>query len=197
MTSLPVTQPVLLRLVLQHLVERMDQGTDAMDELLRSGIDPALLDELRYIPARDLARLADNTRQPWLSLGIDCRVLRDALAKERARRQDGELESYFLEHGAPLDLIADLFKLPIEEVRWARSQLGGAVPGRPKLPPADQRPAICSEWARLEQANPDMSLRELLHQLHQRFSDHSIHALWTVINEFEAVRPTPFRRPVR
>jgi hypothetical protein len=198
-TPLPVTQPVLLRLALEYLVERVDQGAESLDELLRAGLDPTLLDQLRYIPVRDLARLAEQTRQSWLSLTFDCQALLDALAKLKAGRKDDELLSYFIINGAPAGLIADLFKLPFDEVRFIRSQLltDGAPTGRPRLPPPDERPAICNAWARLLQQDNITSTRERIYQLHQRFSAYSIQALWAVINEFGDAVPSLSRKAIR
>jgi hypothetical protein len=178
---IPVTHPDVLRRVLQDLVERIDHSA------LHCGVEPALLDELRLMPARDLGRLAQNTRRPWLGLVIDGFALRDSLDKENARRQEWTLESYFHANGAQPELIARLFKLPLDEVRKTRSTVlpEGATPGRPRLPPIDERPAICTEWARLQQLHPSHPTRQLLRRLHQAFNGYSIQALWTVINEFK------------
>lgn len=186
-TPIPVTHPDVLRRVLQHLVERIDSSTAALDELLHCGVEPALLDQLRHMPARDLGRLAQNARRPWLGLVIDAFALRDSIDKENARRQEWALEGYFHLHGAQPELIARLFALPLDEVRKTRSALlpQGAKPGRPQLPPIEERPAICSEWAQLQQRHSADSTRQRLQRLHQAFQHYSIQALWTVINEFE------------
>src|SRR5690349_19916861 len=123
MTPLPITHPDVVRRVLQDLVERIDHSTDALDQLLHCGVEPALLDVLRYMPARDLGRLAQNTRRPWLGLVIDCVALRDSLDREKARRQDWALESYYHQNGAHPELIARLFKLPVEQVRRTRADI--------------------------------------------------------------------------
>lgn len=185
-----LTDQTIVRLLLDFLVERMDAGVVALDQLINAGVDPVLLDLLRQRPARDLIRIA-KVEALGFKFTFDNRAVIASLTRNDAIKRDAELCDYFVRNGAPPELLSDLFKLSAEEIRFQRKVLlpDGQPPGRPKLPPLPQRERIHNDWARLTKQKPDASLRERLYELHRLHSAWSIHALWTALNEFEAPPP--------
>lgn len=194
--TLALTDPTIKRLFLQHLIERMDDGPAALDELLRAGVDPQLLDLLRQRPARDFIAAA-KIEQLVISVTFDSAAVIAAFGRLDAIKRDAELREYFVVHGAPPDLLSEFFKLSSEEIRHLRSLLmpGGTQPGRPKLPPVPQRQRIHDDWSRLTKEQPEAALRERLYQLHRLHSEWTIHSLWCTLHEFEEAPPA--RRTMR
>ena len=190
-----ILEPHIVRLVLEHLVERMEEGPHGLDELLREGIDPQLLELLRNGAARDFIQVAKH-HQVSVGVTLDSAAVLRAFGRLDAIKADLKLREYFVINGASPDMLAELFKLTADEVRHLRALLmpGGTTPGRPRLPPVSERPSICDEWARIARQRPGAALRERIYALHQRFNTHSIVALWSAVNEFEDTSPRPVGR---
>jgi hypothetical protein len=91
-----IKDPVLKRLLLEHLVEQMDQGH--LDPLLEAGVWPELLDTLRERPARDLINASQMDLK--LRFTLDCAGVVDAFSRLDAVKRDIELKEYFVIGGA-------------------------------------------------------------------------------------------------
>jgi len=181
-----ITDPTLKRLILEHLVERMEEGPQALDELLRAGVDPLLLDVLRQRPARDFVNAA-KVEQLVITANFDGRAVIASFGRLDAIKRDSEMREYFVINGAPPELLSQLFKLSVEEIRTLRSLLlpEGTQSGRPKFPPVALRERIHNDWARLAKEQPATQVRERLYQLHLLHRSWSIQSLWCTLNEFE------------
>jgi len=182
-----IKDPVLKRLLLEHLVEQMDQGH--LDPLLEAGVWPELLDTLRERPARDLINASQMDLK--LRFTLDCSGVVDAFNRLDAVKRDIALKEYFVIGGAAPELMTKLFKLTSVQIRQLREVLcpAGEQPlgGRPRLPEIAIRESIQMDWAKLAKEQPQDSLRERLYQLHLLHSDISINSLWAVLNEFDSV----------
>jgi Protein of unknown function (DUF2857) len=186
---LRVKDPTLKRLLLEHMVEQLEAGGDDLDALLTAGVDPELLDLLRRRSARDFIAVAQmDLFVP--SAFFDNDILKGCLQRIDSRRRDDELREYFVSHGAPMSMLNEVFKLSRDEARRLRTLLvpQGTHIGSPKMPAVQERQPIHEAWAQLERTQGSTSLRERVYELHQRFPDFSIAALWATVNEF-AERP--------
>ncbi|MBW8831354.1 MAG: DUF2857 family protein [Burkholderiales bacterium] len=191
-----ITCPTLKRLILEHLVERMEEGPDALDELLRTGVDPLLLDMLRQRPARDFVNAA-KVEQLVITANFDGRAVIASFGRLDAIKRDNEMREYFVINGAPPELLSQLFKLSVDEIRTLRSVLfKGTQSGRPKFPPVALRERIHNDWARLAKEQPAAQVRERLYQLHLLHDAWTIQSLWCTLNEFEE-NPSVRRRSAR
>lgn len=191
MFQVQITNPTTRRLILEELVERMDAGH--LDALLLDGADPDLLDLLRHRPARDFISVAKLEQLEILG-GVDGESVRRCFARLDMIKRDIELQEYLVRHGATAEIASDLFKMSSEEFRRMRELLAPAAagPGRAKLPPLSVRERIHEDWARLCKRVPALSRRECLYELHQQYSEWSIHSLWSTLHEFDE-KPAPAR----
>lgn len=181
-----IKDPVLKRLLMEHLIEQMEQGE--LDTLLECGVWPEVLDSLRQRTARDLLQI--STMDIKLCFTIDSAGVQDAITRLDAVRRDNELKEYFVIAGASPDVMAKLFKLTADQIRVLRDVLctnDRPTGGRPRLPEIRVREQIHHSWCQLAQDQPEASLRERLYQMHQQHRDMPINSLWAVLNEFDSL----------
>jgi len=188
MLALAVTDPTLKRMLVEHLLQRIEEGGATLDHLLSAGLDPDQLDRLRHTPARDLIQIA-NMAQLNISAGFGDNSINTCLDRVEAMRRDHFLFEYFVAHGASTEMLMDLFKRSREEVRKMREVLLPHQPlvpsaGRPRLPAEDRRQAIHEDWAQVQRTMVVASKRERYFTLHQKHQDLSIAQLLGVLNEF-------------
>ena len=99
-----IKDPVLKRLLLEHLIEQMDQG--GLDQLLESGVWPEVLDSLRQRTARDLLQV--SIMDIKLGFNVDSAGVMEAFTRLDAVRRDNELKEYFVIAGASPEVMAKL-----------------------------------------------------------------------------------------
>lgn len=179
---LAVTNPMLKRLVLEDIVERIDRG--GIDSLLECGLTPDFIDMIRRRPARDLIHIA-SIGQLQINVSLEPGKVVSHLKQLDWLRQDAEIREYFIRNGATQRMLMRTFKISSADLRVLREQLldGETVGGRTRMPEPDVRDAIHSEWARLQTAFEHE--REQIYHLHQRFPDYTIAALASTLSEFD------------
>lgn len=180
---LTITEPTIKTLLLTQLVKRIDNG--GVDDLLRAGFSPDFLDQIRRVPSRDLLGIA-AMKTLEICVTFDERSALAMLRRLAARRRAAVLCEYFIVHGAPQQLMADLFKLSASEFRRLREQL---LPcelrgGRARLPETSVRDAIHVHWHELSRRDPLPAMRERIYELHQKFPTVDIASLCQTLNEF-------------
>ena len=181
-----IKDPVLKRLLLEHLIEQMEQG--GLDQLLESGVWPEVLDSLRQRTARDLLQV--SIMDIKLGFDVDSAGVMEAFTRLDAVRRDNELKEYFVIVGAAPQVMAKLFKLTADQIRVLRDVLctnDRPTGGRPRLPEIRVREQIHHSWCQLAQEQPEASLKERLYQMHQQHREIPINSLWAVLNEFDSL----------
>jgi hypothetical protein len=182
-----VSNPTILSLLLTEVFGAIESEGDT-DTLLEQGCDASFVDLVRRRPARDLMDVASRLKN--LRFEVPVREIEQQFVRLDWMRRDTALCEYFVRHGASAQMITSLFKKSADEVRRMREALlpaGSTTTGRTALPKDPKvRDAIQQAWSDIQKsAGAQESLRDLLHRLHQRFSDHSIATLFSTIHEFE------------
>lgn len=179
---LTITEPVIKTMLLTQLVKRIDDG--GVDDLLQAGFSPDFLDQIRRVPSRDLVGIAAMPLQ--MRVSFDEQSALAMLRRLAVARRMSQLCEYFIVHGAPQQLMYDLFRLPASEFRRLREQLlsSDLHGGRARLPEITVRDAIHAYWHQLSQSDPLPSMRERIYQLHQKFPAFDIASLCQTLNEF-------------
>lgn len=191
--KLSILDPTTKRLVLEQLIEQVESS---LEDLLKLGLDPELLDSLRNRPVRDFLR-AGQMSTLELSVELDEGNLRYVFMRTVDERRDQSLREYFVKNGASTEILNRLFKMSRDEIAALRDLLtSNPRTGRPPLPSQFEREDIHRAWDKIVKVGAGQPTRESLYQLHQLFSSHSISALWQVVNEFGAIDTVP-ARPVR
>ncbi|GKS96788.1 STY4526/YPO1902 family pathogenicity island replication protein [Acidovorax sp. SUPP2825] len=180
---LAITNPMLKRMLLEHLVEHMDQG--GFDALLTAGFTPEFLDSLRHRPARDLINIAQTELD--IRVALPQRAIAACLQRLDWQRRDAHLREYFIRHGASRQMVCQFFKLTADEFRDLRELLvpDGVPSGRPSMPSERLRDEIHRVWHEMERSGEHPTLRERIYALHQRFPDLRIQALHATVTEFD------------
>ncbi|MBA4218498.1 MAG: STY4526/YPO1902 family pathogenicity island replication protein [Roseateles sp.] len=184
MLSLPVTDPTLKRLLLEHVIEQLDQGGEKLDTLLSMGMEPSFLDRLRRTQSRDLMLIAQ-----WdldIQVGFGDGSISASLDRVHAIRRDTELAEYFVRNGASTELMVTLFRIARDDVRALRKALAveaSEAVGRPKLPPIEKRELVHRDWLDIQRTCFVDSMRERYFALHQRHPDLTIGAMVATLSE--------------
>lgn len=185
--KLSMSDPAVKLLALKQLMEQIDSH---VDELLKQGLDSALLEDLRNRPMRDYVRAAQFSSLE-LIVEIDEANLRYVFMHVEDERRDRTLKEYFVKHGASAEMLNRLFKMNRDEVQALRDLfLGEAKTGRHPMPSPFEREEIHREWDAIVRNGQGQPTRESLYQLHTKFNQHTISALWQVINEFGTIEST-------
>ncbi len=185
MISFNVTNPTILRLLLEHVIETME-AEDGIDHLLHSGCSPEFLDALRRRQARDLINVANTLRT--MRFSISSKEVMNQLNHLDRKRRDAELQEYFIKHGATNALLKEYFKMSADEVRRLRNLLlpkGTAQVGRAPLPPVKVRDQIHSSWSVINKQHVHEAMRNRLFRLHQQFPSYTVVTLNDTIKEFD------------
>jgi hypothetical protein len=178
---------------LATLIERLDTGD--IEPLIRLGIPAEDLDSLRGLSATDLTRLASN-RLLTISYHIQPLAISQALTAIRLQSNyETELEA-FINAGASLSMLRQLFRTDIEQVKAYREMLAPRKqPGRPTMPNTAKRDAIHAAWStlRMQHGLPTVLksnaiTRKSLLSLHQQFSDLSLETIFAVLHEFDITK---------
>jgi hypothetical protein len=177
-------------MVLDQIVRVIEGG--GIEDLLKEGLAPEVIDSMRHRPARDLIQLAEIP-----SMNVDVLLEEQAIASNLTRldlrRRDARLLDYFVANGAAIQLVCNLFALSMPEVRNLRAQLlpPEEQASTRQMPPPEERDRIHSRWCRIRKTSPNAALREWLYQLHQAFPDYRIDALCRTLNEFSEASAFP------
>lgn len=187
--SLKIDDKGLRNNLLLEIVNQIDSGQDGLNTMLANGLDPAMLERLRRLPARDLLRVV-NMPQLEIKVGFSTASVLACLDQVEAERRGAVLFEYFVAQGAPIDVVQQLFRVSKEEVRALRKQFDDATgvsnrSGRPSLPPLTKRQQVHEDWAKVQCEFVAASLRERYYQLHQLHQDLSMAEMLNTINEFK------------
>lgn len=181
---LTITDPTIKRMILEHMLEQFCSG-DKLDTLRAGGVDPQLVNLLQTRATGDLVRAA---RMDQLVIGahVDSTSAIRCFDRLDLIQRDVQLRDYFVVHGASTEMLAELFKLSIQEIRRLRQRLTSSrlPPGRVQLPAKTARQPIHESWALLQKSHP--ALRERIYRLHQLHSQYPINVLWATVHEFDA-----------
>ena len=191
MLSINVTNPIIQRLLLEHVIETIETE-NGIDSLLQSGCSPEFIDTIRHRQARDLINVASSLKTMRFSISPK-EVLNELQHLDRVRR-DAELREYFIINRAPRSMLNKDFKMSADEVRRLRELLlpeGAAPAGRTPLPPLKVRDQIHEAWSVINKQFTDEPQRERMYRLHQQFQTLTIDTLCQTIDEFgDLVPPT-------
>lgn len=186
-----ISDDALALLLLGQLVSRLDYGRAAA--LLRAGMDPEHMAQLRALRLSDLRALAAST-QPMVSLAIDTEVLARNLSALSERDALSQLRDEFIRQGASPLLMRTLFSLPEKLTFQRRRELKVfRGRGRPQLPGRKLRDAIQARWRVSSERDPRrryLALREVFPQC-------SLDALHAIVSEYEAMGVGHARRSVQ
>lgn len=177
---LPIHDPATRLFLLTRLIQTFDTGDQAvLDELLRCGFTPELIDKLRGLSLVDALRFV--AEHCGLSVGVHADAVAQRMRQLDRLRADRQLYEYFIHAGASPATISRLFHVPSGDVRRLRRLVAPHVAcgGRPRVPAEPLREEIASTWARI--TADESSERQALWMLHQRFPQESMATLETVI----------------
>lgn len=184
MLTVSVTNPIIQRLLLEHVIEQIESES-GLDTLLQQGGSAEFLDLLRHRKARDLINVAENLK--CIQFSVSTTEVMGQLSRLDRIRHDAELREYFINHGAAREMLCEFFKLSGDEVRRLRSLLlpdGGASAGRTRLPPPHARDEIHAAWSRILKTHANEHQRDRIYRLHQQFSTLRISTLHQTLKEF-------------
>jgi Protein of unknown function (DUF2857) len=190
---MPVNDVSLKTTLLVTLLNRINVGD--IEPLIALGMPAEDLESLRSLSAADITLLAS---QPLLTINyaVTPRAINLALAAIKVQTSyEAELEA-FINAGASLSMLRQLFRTDIEQVKSYREMLAHCTkPGRPSMPDAQARDAIHKAWAVLRAQHglsvvikSNSATRKALLQLHAQFATVSMEALFSVLHEFDLTR---------
>lgn len=170
-------------MLLTRLVAKIESG-DAVQDLLRAGLDHAAIQQLRGMSISDALQVANTSC--GLAIQLQPRELHGQLGTvERAKRLRDRLE-YFIKNGASPRLLMQLFRISPGDARRMRKQLAPAIAtgGRTREPTESERSEISEAWSELLASCPDDCDRVWM--LHQRFT-----TMWIASLELVILPPGP------
>ena len=182
--TIPIDDPTVC-IGLIALIVKTIETPEGIDKLLEDGCDPRIVDALRHLKARDLIEIAARMKG-----GFQCSFNAPDLGAEVSRlaavRNDQALCEYFIRHGASRKLVADLWRLSLDEVTRLRGLLSTDSVVDPQRP-RDQhvREEIQNAWYEIQASQADLPLRTRIYMLHQRFLNLSIDAVYSIATEFD------------
>lgn len=193
MSTVPIYDAEVRWTVLKYFVGLIEIGE--IEPLLQCGMSSELLEALRTRSMADISRIAKDT-----SIGFEIKInapqFNSAFVRLDEIMRDQQMLEYYIQHQLPSALLARMFKKHSRELRDMRAALCGPereTVGRPSLPDIDVREAIHAAWNEIGKTVPE---RRQFYELHQRFPDHPLNQLWSVVNEFGDMNP-PTSRPPR
>lgn len=178
--QLPIHDPATRLFLLTRLIQTFDAGDQAvLDDLLRSGFTPELIDKLRSLSLVDALRFV--AEHCGLSVGVHADAVAQRMAQLDRVRADRQLYEYFIHAGASPSTISRLFRVATGDVRRLRRLVAPHVAcgGRPRVLAEALREQIAAAWTQITASEP--SERQALWLLHQRFPQESMAALEAVI----------------
>lgn len=181
-----VTSQSMKSELLNHLIYRMDSG--GIDDLMRETADTTILDSLKDRPARDLIKLINRSSGLKFYIEFCSTKFIHELKRMDLMTEDTLIREYFVAHGAPLEMITEMFRVTAAQVRdWRKMLIPGyeakKLGGRTRMVPERLRDVLHRKWAALER-NSSLSLQDRVYAIHQEYPNYTIHELWITINEF-------------
>jgi hypothetical protein len=190
--KLPVTDPTLVELTLFQLGKTIEMP-EGMDMLIRNGWDPLLVDQIRHVPARDIPAVAQNIKHCFISICPN--DLATAIRRIADRRRDRAKLEYFIQHGAPRNMVLHLWLMSISEQAEVRKCIADRRRDRVPTPPPDRqrREAIQRAWYDIAR-NKTLSKKDQIYQLHQQFQDLTIETVYNIATELDGDHRVRHRR---
>jgi hypothetical protein len=181
-----VTSSSMKAELLNHLIYRMDGGE--LDDLLRGTADPTVLDNLRDRPARDLIKLINGSSGLKFHIEFCSTKFINELNRMDMMTSNTMIREYFVAHGAPMEMVTEMFRVTPAQVRdWRNMLMPGyeakKLGGRTRMLPEKLRDVLHQKWAALEK-NSTLSLQDRVYAMHQEYPSYTIHELWITLNEF-------------
>ena len=173
------------RTLMEEIIRRIEKGgTDGVDGLLDAGIPAELLDQIRNCSARDLLAVSEMSDAKF-TVTFNSAALLQCFKRLSDMKRKQSLAEYFVREGATPEIMLQLFKLPMSNVRQIRGYLRptSCNAGRPALNSISNRAEIISFWEELLVREPD--IRERYFALHQRFNSYLFSSLWNVVSRYE------------
>ena len=179
--SLDVTNPLIKRLLIEHVLELIDNGYT--EKLIALGFSHSLLDDLRNRPTADFIKLAS---QLPIKINLCAHSLGRSLKLLDMRNETEPMRNYFIRNGASRRMVCTYFKMSLDDYRRLRNQLcpDAAVGGRVAMPPVAVRDAIHADWHAIQKSCPHDALRQRIFNLHQKHPQKSIGSLQNTLIEF-------------
>lgn len=175
MSHLPISVQVA---VIYHAVQTVESGNvDAINNLIEMGFSPANLDQIRHLPAMELARLIRDDH-PLVRVTVDSSRLDKAVQALSQSKKDAEMQDEFIRRGASASMMYQLFRMSRKQVSAQRALLCVArEDGRPSLPPEEAQHEIYRAWHSLTHRN----IRQRYLDMHDQFPNVSLAVLYAVV----------------
>jgi len=174
---LPVLDPRLRLEILVHLAHRSNPPRAGGSRRPEREAEP--LTELSQLSTDDLGRLA-RMRELAIAVTVDAGGLSAGLRSLAVANELKALETYFIRHGATLQMMRSLFKVRTKLTIARRRELGVRYHfGRPLLPQAATCEAIHAAWSAIDGASPRMRY----YRLHQAFPQYTLATLAAVVQK--------------
>lgn len=182
-----VTDPVLMRLLLEHLMEK---SLKSKVKKVDSPLD-FLVQDMRSRPYGEVLSLS---RKDLLEVHITVKqdALSASLRAASVQRESEEMLDYFIKNGASRAMICSYFKVAKDVVTELRNavQIEGPRVGRPMMPASKVRDEIQATWYHLQNSMQDRPIRDRVYELHQKFPQWHINALEAALREFPDIEKT-------
>jgi hypothetical protein len=173
-----VQSALLQEIAVLSLIAQIEVGE--YQDLIRSGISPSDIERLRGFRAADLKQLAAHMGSA-VQVTLDPILFATSLKRLCAIHREAELFEYFIQHGASIPMLRDVFKADSARISAARKLLPKPIGGgRPQMPTDCQRRSILQKW---QEIGPAVHAREKYWLLHQMNGQYNLQTLFAVVNE--------------
>lgn len=195
--QLVISDPTLKQALLAHLVQQLESNPECLDQMIMSGVSGSLIDHLRSrATAAELCRVSGFSR-PDFTLTFDDKALMSCFEQSARVMRDEQVKEYLARNGATTEQLSTWYSMARSDADALRIALASnRSVGRPRLPPSDIRDAIQAAWCAI--ASPEKSERDSYFELHHKFPDLNINALYQVVHEHDddgGSGGSPPRRP--
>lgn len=177
MTFMKLNSADLAFRVLCHAIELAETGE--ADDVLALGLSAEDVASLRQMTVADISRI--SATQAMVEIRINPSRLRSAVAALTNAKRVSVQITYLARAGAPATLLAELFRITVDEAQAHMAVLGmPRQAGRPPMPTTKVRDEIHAWWA----TNQKTPVCQRWMDLHQEWPDLSLATLNAVVNEF-------------
>lgn len=180
-----ITDDALRLSLLIHLLVLAEEGGN---QLQQAGFKDNEVLEVRALTGSSLVRLAEASKR-FIRVHIDVPGMLRSLGIVQKSNADSEKLIELIEGSAPPTLLRELFPtVSMKSVSEYQSSLvrseamGQPRPGRPSMPPINERDRITAEWERLKKIESDDASR-WIRLRRDHYPQHTFGTLYAVVNE--------------
>jgi Protein of unknown function (DUF2857) len=170
-------EPGLTYQLLGFISRRIRAGD--IEQLIREGVPVEVIDMLRTMTADQLTDLA-GSRDALFAVRVESSAFQRAVKGVQHTTKWSELQSYFVQHGATVQMMQSLFRLSRSNIRELRRWICAEPPSL-MMPSEQAREELLAAWHSLHSV---ADARERLKLLHQQFASRfPLRALWQIVDE--------------